>query len=117
MSIPSLNLRPWNDKGPFVGPHHLPKSWGKKPKITTKVALLITKVISLFQIDENENKAVQIKKKKPLKERLAEKEEQRKRELEEKKRKVRYLFHRLWNNVTQNITQTRCDPFRQIAKK
>ena len=67
-------------------------------------------VIAFFQIDEdeNENKAVQIKKKKPLKERLAEKEEQRKREVEEKKRKVRHIFHLLLNNVNkkkiQNIT-------------
>ena len=43
--------------------------------------------------DENgENKAVQVKKKKPLKERIAEKEEKRKQEIEEKKRKVRQYF-------------------------
>ena len=47
-----------------------------------------------FVLDENDNKAVQVKKKKSLKERIAEKEEKRKKEIEEKKRKVSgsYLF-------------------------
>ena len=39
MVSPPLNLHSENDKVPFVGPWHLPKFWGKKPKATTKVTI------------------------------------------------------------------------------
>ena len=36
---PSFNLHSQNDKVPFIGPHHLRKFGGKKPKAATKVTL------------------------------------------------------------------------------
>ena len=41
LSIPSLNLHPWNEKVfvPVTGPRDLRKFWGKKSKATTKLTL------------------------------------------------------------------------------
>ena len=39
---------------PFVGPYHLPKLWGKKPKATTKVILMshqILKSVDLLTVN------------------------------------------------------------------
>ena len=56
-----------------------------------------------FFLDENDNKAVQVKKKKSLKDRIAEKEEKRKKELEEKKRKVGLLL-KPFKHELENLT-------------
>ena len=50
VSQPSLNvpnLQSLNDKVPFIGPHYLPKCWGKKPKATTKVTLYEPPMIAI----------------------------------------------------------------------
>ena len=39
MVSPPLKMHSQNDKVALVGPHNLPKLWGKKPKATTKVTL------------------------------------------------------------------------------
>ena len=36
---PPLNLHSYNDNVPFIGPYHLPKFGGKKPKATTKFSV------------------------------------------------------------------------------
>ena len=45
---PRLDPHTYNDKVPFIGPHHLSKFWNKKPKATTKVAHTSHQICTVF---------------------------------------------------------------------
>ena len=59
---PPLNLHSYNDKVPFIGPHYLPKFWGKKPIAPTKETLTNQQwhsemfVVSLWYLKQHQKK-------------------------------------------------------------